>query len=187
MDFWNKQCDQGSHTSWRTSSNLINKLSHNQAVSSDDDMDMKTKRYLFYMADIKYSFFIGNTMKIVKTDVFLLIMRTWHLICKYTVVFEHSGLAGQPWVSFWECKTCCVDTSWPPESSMHPARGTFGSTSTSLKVAGCPALQSLQPGAHVILEIVFQQNSLIYPINSNSGLVPLPFRMWDLVYSGGRR
>lgn len=125
MGLWNKQCNQGSHTSQCTSPNSTNKLSQNQAGSNDFNMGMKA---LFYLADMKDSFFIGNTMGIVETYVFLPIMRTWHLICKYTVVSEHSGLANQSWVWFWECKTCCVDTSWPPESSMHPARGTFGST-----------------------------------------------------------
>lgn len=185
MDLWNKQCDQGSHISWCTSLNLINSYHKTKQCLVTLTWAWRQREHLLYLADMEDSFFIGNTMGIVETDVFPPIMRAWNLIWKNTAVSEHSGLARKSWVWFWKCKNCCFDASWPPESSMHPARGTYWISKSKCKKSRLPfSLCSLEHRFY--WNFLYQQNSLICPVNRNAGLVPLPFRMWDLVYSGGR-
>lgn len=47
------------------------------------------------------------------------------------------------WILGWfeKCRNYCVDTSWPPESSMHPTRGAYWISSLQ-KTACPPATQS---------------------------------------------
>lgn len=86
---------------------------------------------------MKDSFFIGNTTGIVETDVFPPIMRAWHLIWKYAVVFEHSGLASEPCVCFWSARIAALTPLGHQRAPCIQPEVRIGSESTSLKEAGC--------------------------------------------------
>lgn len=89
------------------------------------DTGLKAEGAQLYLTAMEDSFFVRDVVGIVVTEALLTMRRSWGVICKYAAVSEHSGLANRTWVWFWKYKRGCVDTSWPPESSMHLARGTY--------------------------------------------------------------
>lgn len=168
-----QQCGQGSHISLCISLNLINNFLQNQAISSDFDMGMKTERVPTLLLDMKNSFFIGNTTGMVQTDVFLSIMRSWHFIW---IVSEHFGLASQSILGLvlqvhellrWHLlATRGLHASSQRENWISKHKFRKGRLSVLRSLVEHRSYQYFS----------FQQNSLICPINSNSGCVPLPLQ-----------
>lgn len=95
------------------------------------------------------------------------------------MAFECAGLASESWIWFGKCRNYCVDTSWPPESSMHPTRGAYWLSSLQ------DSLPSCNPEHRFHCIFLHWWKSLICPINSNSDhLCPSVFHSACLVVWG---
>lgn len=97
--------------------------------------------------------------------------------------FECAGLASESWIWFGKCRNYCVDTSWPPESSMHPTRGAYWLS--SLQKTVCP------PATPSTGSIVFFYTGEIHsfaPLTVTLTIcVPPSFTMCALLFGRGKK
>lgn len=121
MDSWDKQCNQSS----RVSSQWYNIYYKTKQCPVPRTRAWRQRGHSSIWQLWRIPSLLGTFWESWQRLSLLTMRRSWGVICKYAAVNEHSGLACRTWVWFCKYKQGCVDTSWPPESSMHLARGTY--------------------------------------------------------------